>query len=542
MAKIVDPDDLVVSTNIFIDTGAKTVGLTAAGSLVAKDGVSKQAVYSKLVELWTTTAYNKFPFPMYVIGAPRAGMFEWGYDGAAYNGWKPLDDTTRQMFRDGGWSEYAANGDLLRQYVGAISLGSVSSGTQIYYQKETGNGVPIDFTFTDPVNEGRQVYGGPSDGNFDDRAHFKMFTREYQKTYQATALAAIGEIGTGAFKIGMPLSNADDLNVVDNDTNVANNSPFTEIVARYFSASYQRSVDIPGTPRDFGIVIDVGTHSGRDGVSNGTTTFTTAEGGIAGTIYDGGTLTIHEGTDAGVHAVTSASGTSVTLGSALTGSQSTLSFTLQRATPVTASLQQIYTKIQYLLRQNTNINTVAGTVTGKVADQTLTYGAKLNAGILAPSNLNGGGSGVFVEGLDVNTINSIIFYDNSATTREYPFVAAGNLNFNSFLTEGGTGYFRMYFTSLPGAGDDYGESGAVTVQDNTTADIAGTITGTPIAFSFAYATNAQGGRTPNTPAPVTIVAGNAGEAKPVVATHTITATAGQSITLTAEKDLGYSNP
>ena len=51
--------------------------------------------------------------------------------------------------------------------------------------------------------------------------------------------------------------------------------------------------------------------------------------------------------------------------------------------------------------------------------------------------------------------------------------------------------------------------------------------------------NSQGSRTPATDAPVTVVAGNAGSAKPVVATYTITRATGQSITLTAETDRAY---
>ena len=65
MTKITDPDLLVVGTELTIDTSDKTITLNAAGNLVAKDGVSLQALYSKLIELWTTSTYNKFPFPLY---------------------------------------------------------------------------------------------------------------------------------------------------------------------------------------------------------------------------------------------------------------------------------------------------------------------------------------------------------------------------------------------------------------------------------------------------------------------------------------------
>jgi hypothetical protein len=97
----------------------------------------------------------------------------------------------------------------------------------------------------------------------------------------------------------------------------------------------------------------------------------------------------------------------------------------------------------------------------------------------------------------------------------------------------------MYFTTLPSTNDDYGESGAVTVDDNTATDIAGTITSASIGFTFDYDANTQGGRTAGTDAAVTIVAGNKGVAKPVVATGTITRSKGLSFSLVAEQDRAY---
>jgi hypothetical protein len=97
----------------------------------------------------------------------------------------------------------------------------------------------------------------------------------------------------------------------------------------------------------------------------------------------------------------------------------------------------------------------------------------------------------------------------------------------------------MYFTTLPGAGDDYGESGAITVNDKNGTPIQGTISGGAISFTFDYTGNTQGGRTGGTDAAVTVVAGNAGSAKPVVATGTITESKAISITLTAETDRAY---
>jgi len=548
MPKIIDLDLLIVNPtagfNLTLDTTGKTFTLNVAGTLIAKDGVSGQALYSKFVELWTTANYNKYPFPAYVIGDPRAGMFVFGFDGAAYNGWKPGDDSTRQMLRDIGWGEYTVGGVLSRQHVGVSSLGDVSNAAQLYLQRTT-TGVPINFTYNDEVNEGIQVFGDASNGSFDERTFFKTFCREYAKTYSSANLALIGETGTGPFKIGMPITNSDDLKITDTDAVVAANATYIAIKIKYFTGAYQREIDTNGTPRNFGIVADVGTHSGIDGsVTSGGNVLSTAAAGIVGADYVGGKLTVHEGGAAkGTYNIsgTPAAG-SVTITGTFGAVGTSLSFTLQRATPIVATKAQIYTKIQYSLRQNTNINGVTGNVVGKTADQTLTFsGDQLEAGRYIPTNSNGGGSGVFVEGFAADDATTIDFYDNTGIKRNFPFNATGVLNFNGFLTQGGIGYYRMYFTTLPGAAN-YGTAIATTVNDAAGNPITGIITSGSIPFTFAYDTNVQGTRTSASNAPITIIAGNPGSAKPVVATYTITRAVGQGITLTAEQDRGYSNP
>jgi len=543
MAKIIDPDLLGVGYELAIDTSAKTFGLSGTGNLTPKDGVSAQALYSKFVDLWTTSAYNKYPFPGYVIGDPRAGMFVWGFDGASYNGWKPLDDTTRTYIRDAGWSEYSAGSVLNRQYVGAVSLGDINTGAQLYYQRLSSD-APTNFTFNDEVNEAIQIYGDASNGDFDKKTFFKMFCREYQYSYASANLALIGETATGSYKIGMPIANALDLNIVATDAVVITGATYTPIGVKYFSGAFSIDVDTTGSPRDFGIVIDVGTWSGIDGSTSASgSVLTSAAGGITGTDYTGGTLTIHEGTNKGIYTISGTpTATEVTITTTFTNALSNQSFTLQRATPISATKQEIYTKIQYLLRQNSDIDQTAGSVIGKIADALLSMaGSTLEAGKISPTNPNSGGTGVYVAGFQADDATTIDFYDNSAIKRNFPFNSTGTLNFNSFLVGAG-GYYRMYFTTLPGASDDYGEASAVTVNDKDGSPIAGSIGSSSIAWSFAYDSNTQGGRSSGTNAAVTVVAGRPGYAKPVVTAYTITRTVSQGITLTAEQDRGYSNP
>ena len=159
--------------------------------------------------------------------------------------------------------------------------------------------------------------------------------------------------------------------------------------------------------------------------------------------------------------------------------------------------------------------------------------------------------GVFINNFDATQVNDVEFIDQGGTPRAYDFAASLTLNFNSFLTQGGTGYFAVYITDSVTGADDYGTSTAIILQDNasTPADIAGTITGASQTFLIDYDNNTQGGRSDFSAAtgkiPITVVAGNKGVAKPVVATITapnaglLARSKTNSVTLTAEQDRAY---
>lgn len=543
MAKITSRASLNVGTELTVNTTTKKITLNVAGNLVAKDGVSWQALYSKLIDLWTTATYENFPFPLYALDV-LSGQFLVGTDGATNNGWTFGDDASRGYMRDGGWSEYNAAGVLARQYAGMISLGTVNAGAQLYYQT-TATGAATNFLYADAINQGVQVYGDvtadATTTTFDTRSYFKGYVREYNEKYKDSVLSDTGKTGTGAYIVDLLLSNEADLNITSNDAGIAA-SPYSEINVKYFASAFNKDIDTIGTNRAFGIAVDVGTHSGVDG-SNGAggSTFTTAAAGITGANYTGGSLIIHSGTNKGSYPISGTpSATVVTITGTLANAQTNQSFTLQRAAPVAATLQQIYTKIQYQLRQNSNINGLAsaGAVSGKTAALLLNFvGANLNAGFYAPTNPNGGGTGVTVLGYAGADVNSFTSYDNGAALRNYPYASSGNLNCNSNLTISGTGYFRMYFTTNPAG--NYGTSAAVTVNDINGNPITGTITSGSLSFSYDYTGNVQGGRTPNTDAAVTIVAGNPAHAKPVVATALLTSSKSISISLVAETDRAY---
>lgn len=489
MAKIIDGDDLVVSSslgslgtdgNIWIDTTARTFQFGVFGSFTSfKEGVTLQALYSKFVKLWETSAYNQFPFPMYAIDA-KSGQFEFGFDGSRYSDWGPLADADRQALRDGGWNEYqaggtpdvagtSATGDLARRYVGIVSLGNVSASAQLYYQLVDADGGQADFTFTDEVNEAVQIFGDSAvdatSSNVDSQTFFKAFCREQGFTYSASTLADTAQTGTGAYIVNVLLSNATDLNIANTDAEItgAQAATYANIDVSYYTVS--QSVNINATEGyDFRIIVD--------------------------------------------------------------GDNKTL--------------QEIYTKMQYLLRQDTDINSAltnsTGTVTGQTADSLMFFiGPDLYCS-----------RSVFIENLRPQDVNNVYFFDESNTPRQYDYSASLTLNFNSFLTSGGTGYYTVYLTDSITGANDYGTATAIILQDNagTPADVAGTISAGELTFAIDYDNNAQGGRSDTTDTAsgwinITVVAGNKGVAKPVVANGVIKRTKTNSVTLSAEQDRAY---
>lgn len=449
MPKITTRAGLVVGTELTIDETAKTFTLNVAGNMVAKDGVTLQALYSKFVELWATATYQDSPFPMYAIDA-LSGQFQFGTDGATYSGWKPATDATRQMLRDGGWSEFSSAGVLNRQYVGISSLGSVSAGAQLYYQKVL-DGASANFTFTDAANEGIQVFGDAANGNFDSRTYFKGYVREYAKKYKDSVLADTGKTATGAYLVNLLLSNEDDLKIQANDAAMSG-APYSGITVSYYSANQTRT--IAGVSRNFKIII----------AGNG------------------------------------------------------------------ATLEQIYTKIQYLLRQATDINAAgtAGVKTGKIQSALLSFVGDT----LVTS------TSVFIDDIQAADSNRVEFYDDTNTLRTNPFSSAGTITFNAPLVGAGSSY-RLMFSAPPGAGNDYGESGAITVNNAAGAPITGAIGAASVSFDYDYDGNVQGGATAATDRAVTLIGIRPGSGKFVVATGTLTRSKAIALSLVAEQDRVY---
>jgi len=214
MAKITDHTLLAQTTDIVFNTAAKTIQVLSTGAVNINDGVTGQAVYSFCKAQWKAdAALIKFPFPFISITEQKFDLI---------NGWDWADNATRALIRDAGWAVKDASNVSLEEWAGIITLGSfvTPAAETAYYQQAVG-GTTTNMGHTGPVNEAVKIYGDATHGNVDYRNYFKIFLREYQRTYDESDLTAIG-ISSMTYQVyAFPLANAVDLNIANNDTTVA---------------------------------------------------------------------------------------------------------------------------------------------------------------------------------------------------------------------------------------------------------------------------------------------------------------------------------
>lgn len=196
-----------------------------------------------------------------------------------------------------------------------------------------------------------------------------------------------------------------------------------------------------------------------------------------------------------------------------------------------ADAEEIYERVQYLLRQTTDINSGSegGVRRGEVTPELLSFVGDT----LVTSN------GVYIDGFQPADTNRIQFYDTGGTLREFPFVATGRISFNSYLEDDPDAYFWMFYNSGSGA---YGGPDAIIVEDNDSVQIKGAISTGYVDFDYDYDNNDQGGLGGGNPKPVIVVAIGLDDAQFVSATMTIQATTTNNVSLVAALERNYDNP
>jgi hypothetical protein len=514
MAKIATTSFLIQDTEVVIATGAKTIQLLVAGNLDntspgSTSGVTLQAVYSFLKEQWKLdNALNKFKFPLKMFTKT---------DGIFINGWVFADATSRNLVRDGGWTEGAS------QYAGIISLGAFDNDLdQAYYQQVLGYDVDVatsDFNKTGNLNEAIDVTGKTS--------YLKSFLRIQGKIYSEYNL--LGEQGIAALEpvlYRLPLSNTPDLKISTDDGILATGSAFADLKINYLlGVGFETYADTTAYPSS-SVVKD-----------NTNRWFYTLNGGT--------TSGANTGADVGVTDWAPYDG-EVQIGSNYFAFNRILSGSDQTDL-------SIYNWAQWKLRTTGSINDqgtptanqrYVDVISGSVAELLLEYvGDTLKTkpglyitGFNAASTNNITFRDITVDG---GGVDSITFLPVVSTERAYPFIAQGIINFSSNLVneEDVDTKYAMYFDSTPTGAFD--SSTAVLVQGNAGNVVSGSITGASLAFDFDYDFNTQGGRTQGTDAAVSVVAQGLGGATWVLTNYTITRAGNQTITVGADDERNY---
>lgn len=199
--------------------------------------------------------------------------------------------------------------------------------------------------------------------------------------------------------------------------------------------------------------------------------------------------------------------------------------------------EQIYEFTQYKLRQNSNINSGSGVpgylgnVTGKTADQLCSFvGSTLYTA-----------QGVYIDNIQNTDINFYVFRDTGSNQRSFPYVAAGTINFNSYLKSDISSSYKVFFTSTPSS--SYGSASAIIVNDNSGKPITGSCYNLDsVSFTFDYDGNIQGSRTAATDAAITIVAIGLTTGQYVSTVGTIARSNANAYSLVAALERNYRNP
>ena len=247
MALITDPDLLTQGTEVIITPETLTIALDEAGNLTA-DGVTLKAIYSFLKEEWRSDpSLIRYDFPMTPITDEQMQI---GVS-SRNNGWNWADVLTRELIRTGGWQEVNSGGTVTAEYVGVISLGTLNTGTQVYYQQVDG-GSTTNFVLEGVVNQAIQVYN--STGPVDTRSYLKLFAREQGDTYASSQLSDIG-VTTMTYQVyRFPLATGDDIKITTPDSTISGSTPYTGMTITFHDTPQPRTI---GTSSyNFGVIID----------------------------------------------------------------------------------------------------------------------------------------------------------------------------------------------------------------------------------------------------------------------------------------------
>jgi len=212
--------------------------------------------------------------------------------------------------------------------------------------------------------------------------------------------------------------------------------------------------------------------------------------------------------------------------------------------------QEIYEFVQYSLRQASNIDTLGNIptgVTGSVAEELLEFvGSNLKTKLQSDVGGTGAG-GVHISDFRAADTNDLTFVDDNGDEQTFPFVAAGQLIFNTNLQNDAAAIYKLFFTN-DDAGDntgrDFGTQNAIIINKNDGSPITGSVaTSASVDFDYDFDGNIQRGNgSSGSIVPFTGVALGLGTAQYVVTTGNITRATSNPINFVAALERNYLNP
>lgn len=137
--------------------------------------------------------------------------------------------------------------------------------------------------------------------------------------------------------------------------------------------------------------------------------------------------------------------------------------------------------------------------------------------------------GIYLEGVPVADRSKIRYTDDNGDPLVYETVSGGTIDVGSAAAGDANAWYHMFIQDGD-AENDFNTLSAYTVNDSLGNPIKGLVGGlTQIPWDFAYSTNVQGGRTPNTDLVVVVEVEGNGGATFRKTIHTITSSASQTI-------------
>jgi hypothetical protein len=559
---ISDPDQMAYQVNvtfasateeIVINTSTKIISLKVIGNL-KNSGATIKSVYSKLKDAWrANSTLIRFPFPIVPITDEQFDLVNgWNWDKTNTSGTDGAALTTVELLRTGGWSVYNTDTPpkLIEQWASTITLGSLGSTDQVYYQQVSAATASVNFKLTGKVNQATQVLDDPNgDGSyvdgFDRRTYFKIFVREWQKIYAQSEIGDIGVTTLTYQAYRYPLTNSTDLKVthteiqIDADSNgVPDVGVYTNVNITYLRDSNNNVYTVLG---DFAsatvyaignVVKDTGNNRWYKCILGYTSTATLPSANATNwAAYEGERLI-----GSSYYPYTVVIDADTTVGPTVSGS---------------ARTTEIYEAVQYKLRQSIDIdNSGTGSVTGKTASSLLRFVGDT----LVTS------TGVYIDSFNSQDTNSITFTDALANPRTFPYVAALTVNFGTNLQNDQYAKYWVFFTNDDAGsntGRDFGTTTAIIVQDADGNDMTGDVNpGWPtkrlaVSHSYNYDSNDQRGAgtynsgdgvgdSAKTNAPITVVGIGLTTGQYVVATGTIEKSTANSVSLISSLERNYS--